>query len=168
MEFNSELARRALDLITFNPDAHVQDAWRCSTGMCFAGWTAVASELEWVSNVEHSEYYEWVYVAPELWDRSEQLAGGILWFSRWESEDNRTVNGRTVMHVSDAAAALLGLDSQQRGALFSSANNRSDIEMFVKAIESNPPGEERKREIEAARDIQFQRRAATNRGRFND
>lgn len=50
MQFNKELAERAIKEIEARPGEWRQERWRCDTGMCFAGHVAHVAGAMWKSN----------------------------------------------------------------------------------------------------------------------
>ena len=59
MIFNASLAEQVLGQIKAYPESHVQGAWRCESGMCFAGWTAQLTGYTWAA-LSDSDYAELV------------------------------------------------------------------------------------------------------------
>jgi hypothetical protein len=51
---NIELLEQTLETIKANPKHWDQGVWRCSTGMCFAGWAAQLAGGQWVDDSSDS------------------------------------------------------------------------------------------------------------------
>lgn len=153
MTFNSELATRTLDLIRLHPENHVQGQWRCSTGQCFAGWTAVALEFQWVMGPEHraSMYYDWVYVPEEFMKQH----GSELNTQEYEYDPDAEMH---MMHVAEAARVALGLRSEEARYLFNGNNTRECLEAYVKVAENEPDLEARTRKLRKEFEDRFETR----------
>jgi hypothetical protein len=94
LNFNEELARRALKAIEANPQEWDQDAWRCKTGMCFAGFVAYAAGATWDSPAKHDltvrtpnggTAYVAGFAACELGFYNEDSEGAVRLFSAYNT-----------------------------------------------------------------------------------
>lgn len=110
--FNRELAERALKAIEANPQEWEQQAWRCDTGMCFAGFVAHAAGATWalpVINLDNPRYSNVI-----------------------------TPNGRE-MDAALFAAEELGLTTRYATSLFDGGNTLKDIKELI-ALHSEEDG----------------------------
>lgn len=118
-----DLARldAALDHIEKHPEDHVQETWRCESGLCFAGHIAVLAGGEWAFDADS------VNAAEMLAIDSDEMPF-------------ETMDGRAVVHVSDRAKALLGLSDNRWAvtaeALFAAHNNVASIRHIRNQIEA--------------------------------
>jgi hypothetical protein len=95
--FNTELARRALKEIEARPKEWNQDAWRCRTGMCFAGFVAHAAGARWASRdwdeldvitSQGSREYVSEFAAQQLGFDGSESAGARQLFSAYNDLDD--------------------------------------------------------------------------------
>jgi hypothetical protein len=101
---NFQLLDTVMTHIEEHPDEHVQENWRCETGMCFAGWAvALSGRYEWVSDDPRSVDYEVV-------------------------REKATGYTTSAMH---AAEDLLGLRPSQGYALFHAGNSRDRLRQLI-------------------------------------
>lgn len=138
-----------------------QRAYRCGTGMCFAGWTPILAEdgtsyLTEGATACHSDKV----VLPSGWDTD--VAGFFDRFDLAKSLnryiallDQRQARGatetlakelgpdpdpdRVVVHVADYAQWKLGLTSEQADTLFAGSNTLDDIKEIWSAIKDDQP-----------------------------
>lgn len=61
-KLNVPLLDLTLATINYNPERHRQGAWRCGTGMCFAGWAAQLAGYQWAAESPDAENSEYVIV----------------------------------------------------------------------------------------------------------
>lgn len=115
VEINAPLLRQVLAHIEAHPESWHQDHWRCSTGMCFAGWTAELSGGKWADGP--SSFLS-AYLIPEVGDDPDrvQVDGGL---------------GFDVIAADDRARRLLGLDVDDAARLFEGGNRLGDIRRIV-------------------------------------
>jgi hypothetical protein len=123
-----------------------QSNWRCSTGMCCAGWTKELANdgTEWLTgSASHS--YSNVVLLPEDIDsmpyardvREELKAGSHTW-GWWNRTRELNVpiregvaEDRRVMAVSDYARIVLGLGRMDAETIFSGTNRAEEIDTFL-------------------------------------
>jgi len=117
---NVPLLRKVMEHIEAHPEQHVQRSWRCGTGMCFAGWAADFSGLEWVYDPDHLDA-ELVYTDDDA----------VLTAALWEVDE---VNGRTAVPVVYAAQRVLGLTARQARWLFASTHSRANLREIVTSL----------------------------------
>lgn len=145
-KFNSELAHRVLDQIELHPETWDQNYWRCSTGMCFAGWAAEMSPgVEWVGEVTGSvsDYVTVdLDVYPEL--RKQVLPVRDHVYTGDEAELCAPFHMDTpIMSVDDFAHYVLGIDYHydedelEPPDLFAAGNKLSDLKHIVQLYEEN-------------------------------
>lgn len=104
MSFNEELVRKALDAIKASPQEWDQAAWRCETGMCFAGFVAIAAGARW----KDPEDLHGLEVIPPGHKAGERLPD-----------------------VAEFAAEALGLDLDEGLPLFDANNTIDDLERLI-------------------------------------
>lgn len=108
---NIDLLRQTLEHIEATPDGWDQMAWRqqidpeweeanrCGTTMCFAGWAAELAGGRWAVGARHFNYNDYLLKeADDPKDEAELMYIGIS-----------TSRYRRVVHVMDRAARILGL-----------------------------------------------------------
>lgn len=96
---------QTLRAIENNPQTWKQDAWRCKTGMCFAGWTVELAGMKWKSNDPYDFEFEHVI----------------------------THNGQE-KHVEYAAQEELNINSYVSYDLFQYHNDINDIKRIIGEI----------------------------------
>lgn len=111
MSPNIELLERTLAHIEAHPEEWNQGAWRCESGLCFAGTTAALCGGEWVYPAEH-----WQAALLKANEHPEEAA--------WVR-----------------AQRLLRIDDDQAAELFDAANDLDDLHRIVADIKSSAPGE---------------------------
>lgn len=124
MTFNSELANKALDLIRLDPKHHLQGTWRCGSGQCYAGWTAIAAGVNWYTDDVADRYYQHVVVPDGFADDFSVVL---------QKSDGESVR---IMHVGEFAGIALGIDGSEADVLFSASNSREEIERYIKQLEN--------------------------------
>lgn len=102
MTLNVELLDRTLAHIEAHPEEWDQGAWRCETGLCFAGTAAVLSGAKWLHPLGHQQDH-WVR------GRGSQQSEPAAW----------------------RAQRLLGLDEDQADELFAAHNTLDDLRRIV-------------------------------------
>lgn len=148
MTFNSSLAHRVMEQIRRAPERHTQEEWRCESGMCFAGWVAELQGYEWANEepnglwgshaVLKREKLKEMGIQSQRRYTTEQLMQGVWRIKTSKGRDLRELleSGEyTVAHASDVAAAELGISEGHR-SIFAPYNTRSQLEMYVNALES--------------------------------
>lgn len=107
----NRLAYAVLDQIEANPETWNQRMYRCSTGMCFAGWA-----IELVDGVR------WV---------SDQKSGRDI-LNGWDLLDSNVVlPSKRIVSAADAGALLLGLDDDGAADMFDARNTLDDLKDVV-------------------------------------
>lgn len=120
-------AYRALDYIKAHPEDWHQEAWRCETGMCFAGRVATQAGGRWVldagaidSELLHANGNDSSdNIFPVAYDGRADNGGNAI-----------TLEGRFVS-ARVRASRLLGLDYLEADMLFAAENKLSDPERLV-------------------------------------
>lgn len=142
--FDSSLAEQALGRIRAEPHAHTQAAWRCSTGMCFAGHVADVSGMRWAFRADAPGVVSGLLVdegGALLRDYLADIAAGgpltdegvgVSRLPEW-LEPGVDCDAR-VTHVSDWVRARLGLTGGEANALFAPDNQLDDLERGVKVL----------------------------------
>lgn len=105
----------------------------CGTVMCFAGWTAELSGVEWVTGPEDSRA-NLVYVD------TFELEGLLQSITRVEVP-TVYVDGRPAVSVGHAARYLLGLSQNVTRALFAGGNDLGRLQGLVTLIVSGREAE---------------------------
>jgi hypothetical protein len=153
MTFNSSLAQEVVAQILATPEKHVQADWRCGTGFCFAGWVAELQEAEWADMNPNKVMGDFIVVprdSEEYGDYAKEAwayLGDETHTEVWGRSDNVTSKGRALkpndklVHVSDYAAAELGLSRGEASYFFSGDNSRSKLQALVKAHTNGDPEE---------------------------
>lgn len=125
---NIELMERTLAHIEANPEHWQQTTWRCSTGMCFAGWAATLAGVEWVVPDPGKAYeldgngnytYGWC------------TTGDVYVPSGMEVQSACEFRGRLVASVEVVAKKVLGLNGWQARQLFCATNNLDALRYYV-------------------------------------
>lgn len=97
-----DLLHKVLGLIEEHPNEWKQEHWRCESGMCFAGWTVVATGAQFASNDPSNRGYQMVTTSDGF------------------AED-----------IEIYAMEALGLSGLQAGRLFDWGNNLDDLRRLV-------------------------------------
>jgi len=136
LRINAELLLRVLKQIKATPERWQQKAWvtlplplspeLCGTKFCFAGWAAYFSGYAHEWGLEPGRTY--VDLLPPETQQALALHPDAPKYSF------ALPNGRTVVHVSMIASAVLGLDAMQASALFDAFNTLEDLEDIVGAL----------------------------------
>lgn len=109
---NLDLMQRTLDYIRCHPDEWNQGAWRCRTGMCFAGHAAMQAGAVWTYSLDELDDPACV-VTPETRDAELMVI----------TPDN------TMTDVITYAAETLGVSTHDM--LFDSENTLEDLQLMV-------------------------------------
>ncbi|MGI5485194.1 hypothetical protein [Microtetraspora malaysiensis] len=118
MTLNIDLLKRTLEHIEATPEEWYQGAYRCGTGMCFAGWACTFAGGVWAGG-------------PDEWDGEDLIADeGDGDDASFLYED---MNGNDVYGVSAGRRArrLLGLTPEQATDLFDGHNTLDDLRRIV-------------------------------------
>lgn len=107
------------------PEKHRQRAWRCETGMCYAGhYAALSGEVSWLlddkemDGLWHDEDFPRIYIEGGTWaDISEIVVDRSG--KRWK--------------VSEWVAQHMGISDSESSRLFAGSNSREDVEALVKS-----------------------------------
>ena len=94
------LAYDTLDYIKAHPEDWNQGEWRCSTGMCYAGWLVTLAGGTWKNQADND------------YDFSSYLTDAVLVPLPGEEPDPTTLTGvddGPYVHASTRACALLGI-----------------------------------------------------------
>lgn len=141
---NVKLMIETYNHIKEHPESHVQESYRCGSGMCFAGWAAVLGGLEFYNPDPDGPLQGYVSPTPEL------LASGVQ-LDTWADMESVTMADRhnfrytfeedeecrsskfafPVIHVSFAAKKLLGIEGYWATELFNGHNNLDDIRNVI-------------------------------------
>jgi len=133
------LLDRIITTIELNPEHWNQDSWRCSTGMCVAGWVG---------------QYEGRWVVPDNKLNAEH-AGSLLEYVLAEADAQRTttlypyvdVDGKVndvidapvlAEHVEEFAMRRLGITRAQADSLFHHANTLEVIKDLRDRLAADP------------------------------
>lgn len=128
MTINVGLLKETLAHIEANPQEWEQGAWRCKTGMCFAGHAAALAGGQWLfPNAEELDedglggdaMVAMVPTPAEIADGYTQL---------YEDEKRAPVE---VIFAADRARRVLGLTSGERSRLFAGNNTLTDLRRIV-------------------------------------
>lgn len=120
MTVNVALLDQVMAHIEANPHDWEQGDYRCSTGMCFAGWAVELSGGTWVTDRD-SRWRDQVFAEPDD-----------------EYSYASTLDGKT--EVTDAdyrAQRVLGIGGDEAGDLFYAGNTMDEIRRIVKEIKEN-------------------------------
>lgn len=109
---NALLLWKVLDHVEKNPHELAQHVWRCETGACFAGHTALLSGAEWVQPYEHPAYFD------------NELPAHVR---------RPGTTGESV-HAADWAAEALQLSDEQADQLFYDLNTLADLRVIVEEL----------------------------------
>ncbi len=105
MKPNVPLLRQTMAHIEAHPEEWYQGSWRCDTGMCFAGHTAIIDGATWTyPDITDDEIFETELV---------------------------TTPGREIMPVRDYASHALGLELGEAALLFAASNDLDDLRQIV-------------------------------------
>ena len=110
-----KLAYDTLDYIKAHPERWDQGEWRCSTGMCYAGWLATLAGGTWMDE-----------------DFGSYTTSATLALLPGEEPDPST-DGPCV-HASTRASALLGIGVQTSSHLFNADNGIVEIKSHLDEI----------------------------------
>lgn len=104
-EFNEQLARNALKAIERSPEHWEQKAYRCGTGMCFAGFVAMEAGASWMTDYDenHVDAYELHVKTPD----GEEMA------------------------IDYFAAEALGLNKEEAWDIFHPSNRLEDLKKKI-------------------------------------
>lgn len=117
-EFNAPLARKVLEHIEAHPETHDQGEWRCSTGMCVAGWTAELDGAVWARPANDPDGHA-------IFVRSG---------SRRPGDVGALIDGHPCVTVREHATGALGLDRYQATVLFGAHNTAADCRRILEDI----------------------------------
>lgn len=113
MSVNVELLDRTLAQIESDPSHWEQRAYRCESGLCFAGWAAVLAGAKWAEpDVAWSSLVVAEEADPERWIRDHEGVG-------------------LVIHVHERAQRVLGIDDVDAEELFAGRNTLDDLRRIV-------------------------------------
>ena len=118
---NSSRLRQVLDHISARPESWHQGSWRSASTHCFGGWAVQLSGARWVSGPDGTPAWE-------LLHRDLHVDGPAL------------VEGEpyaSVVHVSERAQGLLGLDGVAADRLFNAPTDLDWIRVIVSEILSS-------------------------------
>jgi hypothetical protein len=118
------LAQRVRAQIEAHPQRWTQDAWRCETGMCFAGWAVELSGRQWAGPPTSRPGRSYVIALPD-----DEAHGCDVW---GHQNDDGTVVSVTAAYA--VAGWLLGLDFNEANALFYGGNDLADLRAYVEQI----------------------------------
>lgn len=110
---NDELMIDTLAQIERTPSEWNQGAYRCGSGMCFAGWAATLAGGQWLTSPYDLAWDE--FLRPEPEDGPFDVRG-----------DETLIHGPAV-HASTRARRLLGIDMNDAAVLFAGGNQRDDL-----------------------------------------
>ena len=114
-----KLAYDTLDYIKAHPEDWNQETWRCSTGMCYAGWLATLAGGTWLyPDPDNDEDYGEGSLVPLAGEDPDPVTAAVY-------DDSPNV------HVSSRAGLLLGLSRTDALRLFDGDNKLEDIEALL-------------------------------------
>lgn len=118
MTINTALLDQVLDHIEAHPDTWRQGAWRCATGMCFAGWAVQLTGGQW---------------ATDPTDDPDDLSDAVIADGDDPAEDISLMpDGHTqVVAAFLRARRKLGLRPGQATRLFAGRNTLEDLRRIV-------------------------------------
>lgn len=104
---NTELLERVMRHIDDHPEQHDQQVWinGCGTAACFAGWAALLSGREHVTETNSKSVYHW-FISPAGWRDTPRMAATIA----------------------------LGLTDDEADDLFHACNSRDVLRLMVKDL----------------------------------
>lgn len=109
---NFQLLDEIIDHIEKHPETWNQQAWRCETGMCVAGWAVdMSEEFQWL-NPENPDDDSVLQIHPD---------GGEMAYG----------------DPHEPARQILGLTDMQAGELFAWANELKDIKAYRHIFEED-------------------------------
>jgi len=100
----------AIAHVEARPETWEQGRYRCATGMCLAGWTAVRAGGQWLVGDPEG------WGADYLISTAEDSAGCV-----------ESINGRAAIDAHNRARLLLGITEEQASYLFAGCNSLADI-----------------------------------------
>lgn len=112
MTINVVLLRQTLEQIETHPETWYQNAYRCNTGMCFAGWAAELAGGKWLSSP----------------------GGAVSDLLIAEPDDGEDALYRGDVLSIDASARakrVLGIDEDQAEDLFAAGNDLDELREIV-------------------------------------
>ena len=126
---NIELLETTYSFIEQNPKHWNQGAWRCKSGMCFAGWAAELTGGKWLVDVDvHKNDPDAFYAVEDyLVTVDEDGDLGV----RTLSVGNEWVKGT---HVQDRARRVLRLGWEDAEDLFEGTNDLASIRDVIDRI----------------------------------
>lgn len=106
-------------------EAWVQTSWRCSTGMCFAGWGLTLAGGAWASASTDATRD---YVAEVVLDNEDDLIDELTSsgdITQWDSESaaEEEIRATFTAPVADVMTLLFGLDVSTAEELYSANNS---------------------------------------------
>ena len=141
---NIELLRKTLEAIKANPEHWDQGVWRCSTGMCFAGWASQLAGAVYLVPMKLADSTRPVIVGSGVaLARGRTFADVVMHESiegsayLWDA-DGRDVQMPHTARAENFAERALGLTSDQAAALFHSDNTLDALELMVERLAADP------------------------------
>lgn len=146
------LAEHVLGYIEAHPEEHRQAAWRCETGMCFAGHVANFSGMQWLVPAEQMgrKTSHSIELVQDLLITTKETRGSVLlsealqrYSSRTQDEIRRdlrrirpdlNLNGIWVISAERYAIYELGLEGGDAMSLFDAGNTVEDLKNGVKIL----------------------------------
>ena len=144
------VAEVVLGYLEAHPDQHLQETWRCSTGMCYAGWYGQLSGAQWVidyNNPKHKELgqladalAEYIYVPDRYLDHKNVETWTLrnIWIVTAADDLALKMAGidpkARVMKVSDYTRLEMGIDEHAADILFDEFNTVEDLKAGVKHL----------------------------------
>jgi hypothetical protein len=119
--------------IETHPEKHDQGVYRCSTGMCVAGWRAELSGGQWAYAADDGRWLDL--------DEEDSARASDLLIAEAKDTVTYMVEGRVVTTVHDRASSLLGLTFEQATRLFSGSNRIEDIRDVVADLKAQAESE---------------------------
>ncbi len=104
-----------------------QTAWRCQTGMCFAGWAITLTGGRWWLN--------------EVTEENED--DGAILYAEDGDENVFFEDGMRLVGARSRATRILGLDWEQASALFHPTNNLRVLRQMVSDLKAQAAREGR-------------------------
>lgn len=133
---NIELAREVLAYIGEHPETHKQASYRCSTGMCFAGWAAQLAGGKWLVPPTHTKFDESGMIC-YLFLEEDDPQDHIVHLEDVPGHDQPVA----AVDVDDRAVRILDITEGQSAQLFDSWNTLESLTAMIDRLEEDPGAE---------------------------
>lgn len=135
-----------IDWLEEHPDQHNQSDWRCTSGMCLAGWRAERDGWRWLKADPDDLYSNFVLIdtpARQAWIEEHNLSHAVQHY--FTDADYVTSTGHRirsgsipVIEVKHVAAASLGLTEDQAEWLFEPVRSTTNMREAAQALAIDP------------------------------